>query len=99
MANRIGKSESELRAYATDNSQTIVIREYENGNSYDYERKATEHEQKIIYGIIFGALLAINSGSDLRSVKDSSEYTVDILLKGVNGYDTIYNRIGNYKFE
>jgi hypothetical protein len=54
-------SESTLKKLAELQSETIVVRSYtENGSSQDTIRKATESEQQAIYGIIYGALLAIN---------------------------------------
>lgn len=89
-------SEKELKEFANEQSKTIVIRTYVDGCSYDTPRKSTKREQTIIQAVIYGALLAIEHGADKQSVKDSSEFTADILLPEMNGYDTIYNRIEKY---
>jgi hypothetical protein len=87
------KSELEIKEYAKENSKTIVIRSYDNGGSIDTVRKSTKKESTIIEAVLFGALCAINNGSDIQSCKDTAEYTGDQLLPNVNGYDTFYRRI------
>ena len=52
----------ELKAFANEKAKTIVIRTYDkDGNSNDERRATTEPERKIIYTIIYGALLAIRN--------------------------------------
>lgn len=87
-------TESEIREYVKQNSKTIVIRSYsESGCSIDTVKKSTKKESAIIEAVLFGALVAINNGSDIQSCKDTAEYTGDVLLPNVNGYDTFYRRI------
>jgi hypothetical protein len=99
-------TEQELRAYAEMKAETIVIRtwsgkEYKS-NSSDDRRDTTLEEKKIIESVIFGGLLAIRSGADKSSVKHACEYIGNILMEGkitegrMNGYDSIYNPIGEY---
>ncbi len=74
-----------------------MIRSYdEKGNSSDDRRETTESEKKIISTIIFGGLLAIRDGADRQSVKDACEYIGKLQIPEMNGYDTIYNPIGDY---
>lgn len=89
-------TEKELKEYAEKQAKTIVIRRYESGNSYDDKRTTTEPEERIIQSIIYGALLAINSGSDKQSAKNTAEYIGDLQIPTMNGYDTIYNRIEGF---
>jgi hypothetical protein len=93
------KTEKELKAYASTYAETIVIRTYENGNSKDERRATTEEEKKIIESIIYGSLLSINRGLDARSIIDAAEFIGDLQIPGMNGYDTIYIPLCNYKFE
>ena len=90
-------TEQELKEYAQEQSKTIVIRTYTNGNSKDEKRKATKPERKIIESIIFGGLLAINSGANVQSVADASEYIGNLQIPEMNSYDTIYNPIKDYQ--
>ena len=95
-------TEAELKAYAEANSKTIVIRAYENGNSTDTERTATEQEREIIFKLIYGALLGINWRSEISArqpIMDSTEFTSNLMLPEANGYDTIYNRIGAFDWD
>ena len=89
-------SEQELREYANKKAESIVIRTYKNGNSSDDRRKTTEPEKRIISAIIFGGLLAIRDGADRQSVQDACEYIGKLQIPEMNGYDTIYNPIGDY---
>jgi hypothetical protein len=79
-----------LKEFAEQQAETIVIRNYENGNSKDERRKATKHERETIKTIIYGGLLAIKSNGDIQSVTDTCEYIAKLQLPEMNGYDTIY---------
>ncbi len=98
-------TEKELREYAEMQAETIEIRTWKNGNSYDNRRETTEQEKHIITSVIYGALLAINSGADKQSAKDTAEYTGNLLMRDIvkdgkmNGYGTIYIPIDNFNFE
>lgn len=98
-------SEKELKEYAEKQAETIEVRTWVNGNSYDNRRDSTEQEKKVITNIIFGALLAINSGANKQSAMDTAEYTGNLLMRDIvtsgemNGYGTIYIPIGNFNFE
>jgi hypothetical protein len=95
-------TEQELKAYAEMKAETIVIRTYKNGNSDDERRDSTPEEKKIIESVIYGGLLAIRSGVDKQSVKHACEYIGNIFMKDIvtegemNGYDSIYNPIGEF---
>ena len=86
-------TEKELREYAEKQAETIVIRNYENGNSKDTKRNSHTYENKIIFTIIYGGLLAINNGGDKQSIKDTCEFIGNLQIPEMNGYDTVYNRI------
>ena len=88
-------TEQELREYARENAKTIIIRSYVEGSSRDTERRSTKKERLIIESIIFGALVAIRNGAEKQTAKDTAEFISHGLLPDVNGYDTIYNRIGD----
>ena len=89
-------SEQELREYADRKAESIVIRSYNEHGSKDERRKTTETEKRTIAAIIFGGLLAIRDGADRQSVQDACEYIGKIQLPYMNGYDSIYNPIGDY---
>lgn len=85
--------EEELQEIARNNSTTIVIRVWNNGNSDDIRREATQEEQEIIYKILYGGLLAINfrHGKEYQGAMDACEYMGHLLLpENTNCYDTIY---------
>jgi len=98
-------TEQEIREYAEQQAETIVIRTYdEKGNSNDDRRAAAEDEKRILFSIIYGGLLAIRSGADEQSVADACEYIGCILMRNVNvvkegrmnGYDSIYRPIRDF---
>ncbi len=78
-------TEKELKAYAEQKAETIVIRSYDNWHSTDTRRKTTPREKEIIKSIIFGGLLAINQGADRQSVADACEYIGNIMLPTITG--------------
>lgn len=85
--------EKELQEIARENSKTIVIRTYNNGNSNDERREATPEEQENIYKLLYAGLLAINfkHGKEYQGVMDACEYAGHMFLpEGTNCYDTIY---------
>ena len=63
-------------------------------------RRPTSDEQKLLFGIIAGALLAANFGSHRESkesqqaIKDCAEFIAGFLLPNCNNYATVYSRIG-----
>lgn len=91
-------TESQLRAYASQHADTIVIRTYNNGCSSDDRRDATEQEQHIIFSLILGALLAYTHRPEtgIQSVADSAEFTAHHLIPDANAYDTIYTPIMDF---
>ena len=90
-------TEQELREYANRKAESITIRSYDEHGSRDDRRKSTETEKRIISAIIFGGLLAIRDGADRQSVQDACEYVGKLLIPAMNGYDTIYNPIREYR--
>lgn len=85
--------ERDLKSFAREAAETIVIRTYTNGNSDDTERKTSEIEQIIISNLIFAGLLAIKNGGDVQTAKDACEYAGKLFLPDMNGYDSIYLKI------
>lgn len=93
-------SEAELQALAQKIAERITIRNYDNGNSFDFTRKTTKTEFELIYNVAYGALLAfrwrVNCSNEaqieahLQSVLDCSEFTLNQLIKNCNSYDTLY---------
>lgn len=92
------RTEQELKEYAEKEAETIVIRTYENGNSSDTRRKTTKKEKAIITSVIYGGLLAVRNGADMNSVKHACEFIGDLQIPSMNGYDSIYQPLVNFKF-
>ena len=90
------KTFEELNTIATEISQYITIRTYENGCSKDTTRKALKKERETIYNIVRAALGMLNEpisrkNEDItRAILLTAELTADYMLKDVNGYDTVY---------
>jgi hypothetical protein len=90
-------TEQELREYANKRAESIVVRTYNEHGSRDDRRKTTKTEKRIISAVILGGLLAIRDGADRQSVQDACEYVGKLLIPAMNGYDTIYNPIREYR--
>lgn len=95
--NKLGLSDT----FFNENVRKEILRDFTttvitHGNE---ERKATETERRILSGIIGGALSTIafyactESWNDVRTVKDTAEFTAIHLLPEINGYNTVFNRI------
>jgi hypothetical protein len=96
----IFKASSEnLKQYANENSQWITTRENNNGNSNDMLRKSTKTEQQILEALIYGALLAIRSGTDVQCAKDTAEYIGLLQLPDANCYLSVYLPITGYDWD
>jgi len=93
-------TEQEAKEYAESVSKTIAIRTYDNGSSNDTTRKSTKKEKEILTNIIYGALLAIKNhnlgGIAVQAAKDTAEFTADLMIPGINGYLSVYNKIGDF---
>lgn len=96
--------ETALRAMAETISHDVAISD-ETGN-FSRKIKARKREREIAYGVLYGALLALNWGSTVRQSRDmeqgiidTAEFTYNILMKEVNplarGYETIYIPLQN----
>lgn len=83
-------TEQELKQFAEQQAETIVIRSYNDGNSKDERRNTTKPEKEIIKTIIYGGLLAIRQERESQSVIDTCEYIGILQIPQMNGYDTIY---------
>lgn len=93
------KSEMELKAIAELISKVVVIRTYENGNSKDTKRAASEVERDLIFKVVYAALLSLptsvtGSGAYFRGCDNgalsTAEFMLQLLMKDVNAYDTVY---------
>lgn len=91
------KTEEQLKKQATAISEIITIRTYKNGNSEDTKRRTTVKEKKVIFEIVYGALLCLNFNDKNRNSYDiayaiinTAEFTVCRFLPDCNVYDTIY---------
>lgn len=89
--------ENKLCEIAGQIAANITYRTYRGGNSEDICRKSTAAEYDIIYKIALAALLALNNGETARqsriaedAIINAAEYTLNIMVMGVNGYDTLY---------
>lgn len=87
-------SENELKVLAKRLSETITIRTYINGNSYDDTRPTTETEKDILYKILFGTLLGLNydttSYEEDMGIVHTAEFITKQIIPECNGYDTVY---------
>ena len=93
-------TEQEAKEYAESVSNTLFIRDYNDGNSEDTERQATPQEKEILTNIICGALFAIRTnqlgGIAIQTAKDTAEFTADLMLPYINGYESVYLKIDNF---
>lgn len=87
----VNYTEPELKEKARAYSYSIVFRAEE----ADYRKKATAEQAEIITNIIYGALLAIRwrgYHSDIvKGIIDTAEFTADLMIKDLNGYESVYN--------
>lgn len=80
-----------LSALAEHAAESIVYRFDDYGTSRDERRDSIPYEKHILHKVIYGALLAIRWRDDAaQTALDTAEYTGDLLLPGINGYDSIY---------
>lgn len=78
-------------AKVSDASLTITYRSYVNGSSRDEKRNANALEHVALESVMLGALQAIKWRDDAaQTALDTAEFTIDYLLHGVNGYDSVY---------
>ena len=101
---RVYKKGPELKELAELLSYNISIRTHDGGNSHDETRKATKAQSRILFGVIYGALLALNQGEEVRSnpkmeqaIIDAAEFQADILMQPylkegeeLQGYMSVY---------
>ena len=89
------KQEAVLRAMVEPYTQTIIIRTYENGNSRDTRRAATDEESKILFKILYGAISSINfhtrnDNGKIEAIINGAEFTGDLFIPDMNGYNSVY---------
>lgn len=93
-------TEQEAKEYAESVSEEITIRTYDNGSSEDIKKKTTAREKAILTNIIYGALLTIRfhklDNTAVQVAKDTAEFTADLMIPGINGYLSVYNKIGDF---
>lgn len=97
---RYHMTEAALAIIARRISKEITIRTYVDGTSEDITSEANNHQQEILHKIAFGALLGLNWGGEVvqsksmeQAILDSSEFTLMQFIPGVNGYDSLYNKL------
>ena len=90
-------SENKLREYVKTLSGTVWVRKYNNGNSDDVVRTATEKEQEIIEKVLYSSIYSISHGGETETIKDMAEITAMQFFKmgseEINTYMTVYCRI------
>lgn len=90
----------EAKEYAQNVSEEITIRKYNNGSSEDIKKKTTAREKAMLTNIIYGALLTIRhhrlDNTAIKAAKDTAEFTADLMIPHINGYLSVYNKIGDF---
>ena len=92
-------TEEDIRKYSEEHSMYVVERFFKSGRSEDIKREATEEERRLVFLAIAGALSAIRSGYDKRSVASTAEYFLiwsnpaPANETHINSYDTVYNPV------
>lgn len=93
-------TEAEAKEYAETAAKTITIRTYDNGSSIDTVRETTKKEKEILTNIIYGALCTIRwhklDKNGVQVAKDTAEFIGDLMIPNMNGYDSVYNKIGKF---
>ena len=83
----------------------VVVREYDNGNSRDIRKIATDEEYRMLRGVMYGAMYTFthNRNADVQTIVDMAEITAMKLLETIqpynnpltethiNCYDTVYS--------
>lgn len=74
-----------------DAAQEITYQSYNGGNSIDTCRKSIPFECMVLDSVMLGALQAIKRRDDsAQAALDTAEFTIEYLLLGINGYDSVY---------
>jgi len=91
-------SEQAAKEYAEKTAETVVIREYIDGNSNDTRRISTEAEKDIVQRAIYAALLSIRGGYEAQSAKATAEFFVlcNSGVTHINTYDSVYIPIDDF---
>ena len=91
-------TEQAVKDFAEKTAETVVIREYKDGNSSDTRRASTNEEKAIVERAIAGALLSIRSGHEPNSAKSTAEFFILFNSEEthINTYDSIYVPINNF---
>ena len=91
-------SEQSAKEYAEKTAETVVIREYIDGNSNDTRRISTEAEKDIVQRAIYAALLSIRGGYEAQSAKATAEFFVlcNSGVTHINTYDSVYIPIDDF---
>lgn len=83
--------ENQLKEIASKIAETIVIRDYVDGNSRDMTRITTKAEKEIVMNIAVGVMEAYRyRKGDLEGILDMAEFTLLGFIGNCNTYDTIY---------
>lgn len=91
---RAAITSEEIRAYATEASTHVMIRDYIHGTSYDFWRETNLEESAILKKILIGALDNIRYGRGVQETADAAEFIAIQFFADwpdeCNTYDTIY---------
>ena len=84
-------NQEQMEEIARDIAGSIVIRTYHNGNSCDTRRETTPEEKEIIRKIALSVMYSYAFyNSEIDSILNVAEFTIDMIIPNVNGYDTLY---------
>jgi hypothetical protein len=91
-------TEQAAKEYAQKTAETVVIREYKDGNSSDTRRNSTNEEKAIVERAIAAALISIRSSYEPQSAKATAEFFVlyNSGEKHINTYDSVYIPINEF---
>lgn len=98
---RTYQKEATLKAWADEIASSLWVRPGEGHPKYrdgDFARKPTKRQRDALFCVVYGALLGLNWGEDVRrddekgnakaqAIIDSAEFTADLLLENLLGED------------
>jgi len=91
-------TEQAAKEFAKKTAETVVIREYKDGNSTDTRRSSNKAERFLVERAIYAALLSIRGGYEPQSAKATAEFFI-LCNSGephINTYDSVFIPIDNF---